>query len=276
MLEIFYYPFLNLLTLLIAITPGHFAAVGIILLTLLVQCILLVPFKKSAQSQRRIAQLQPLLDELKREHAGDRNALAVAQMDLYKKNGINPFSSCGFALIQLPILYILYYTFLHGLTPDSPHLYNWVPKPEHINVDFFGIALNKPDSLYILPIAAAVLQLVRTLMTLPKVAKDAKDVDPQVTMMRTMAYVLPVVTVVVAGSFPAGVALYWVVSTLFSVVQQYLVNREKLPILGVNELIKKEEREHPQFTKQLEAVKAEVIGKEVKKDGTKVVVRKKK
>ncbi len=109
---IFYYPFVNLLIFIIKLTPGHYAAIGIIVLTLIVRFILILPSKRAAQAQRKLSQLQPLIDELKEEYPDDKQGLAVAQMELYKKNKINPFASCGLALIQLPIL--LYFVFYNS------------------------------------------------------------------------------------------------------------------------------------------------------------------
>ena len=271
---ILYYPFINLLTFFIWLTPGHYAVVGIILLTLVVRLALILPSKRAAQGQRRMSQLQPLMDELKVEYADDRQGLAAAQMELYKKNGINPFSSCGLALIQLPVLYILYFTILHGLTPDNPNLYSWIPRPESINTMLGSINLLHPDKTYILPVLAAALQFVQTRMTLPPQSKTV-PADPQQTMQRNMMYLFPLLTLAIAQQFPAGVALYWVATTLFSIAQQYFVNKEKLSLTGVEKVVEKAERLHPGHNKELEKVEAEILDTKVQK-GVSVTVRKKK
>jgi YidC/Oxa1 family membrane protein insertase len=271
---ILYYPFLNLLTFFIWVTPGHYAAVGVILLTLFVRLLLLIPSKRAAQGQRKLSQLQPLMKELKNDYKGDQAGLAAAQMELYKKNGVNPFSSCGLLLIQLPILYILYHTIVHGLTPNNPHLYEWIPRPEFINTDFFGINLLSPDQTFVLPILAAVLQYFQTRMTLPPPAPGT-EVDPQVTVQRNMMYFFPLFTLFFASRFPAGAALYWVVTTLFSVIQQYFVNKERYTLKGVEKVVDNAEKAHPEATARLERVEAEVLDKKVGKGGVSLTVRKK-
>src|ERR1044072_309292 len=153
-----YYPLLYLPTFFIWATPCHFAAVGIILLTLVVRFILIIPSKRAAQAQRKMTQLAPLLEDLKKEYGDDKQGMAVAQMDLYKKNNINPFSSCGLALVQLPVLYLLFRAIRDGLALDNPHIYNWMPHLNSIDTNLFGINLLSLDHTYILPILAAALQ----------------------------------------------------------------------------------------------------------------------
>lgn len=270
---ILYYPFLNLLTFFIWLSPGHYAWVGIVLLTLLVRFILLIPSKKAAQGQRKMQQIQPLMNELKVDYGDDKAGLAAAQMELYKKNGVNPFSSCGLALIQLPVLYILYYTFLHGLTVNSPHIYAWVPRPETINNMFLGLDLLKPDPTYILPILAAGLQFWQTRMVMPpKMAPGTED--PAQALQRNMMYLLPLITLFIAQSFAAGIVLYWVVTTVFSIIQQYFVNREKYALVGIEKVVNDAEKKYPEATARLEKVEKQVLDTSVKK-GVTLKVRKK-
>ncbi|MEI6478471.1 MAG: YidC/Oxa1 family membrane protein insertase [bacterium] len=269
---IVYYPFVNVLNFFIWATPGHYAAAGIALLTILVRLVLIVPYKKGAQSQRRMMQLQPLLDELKKEYAGDQQGLAAAQMELYKKNNINPFSSCGSLLLQLPVLYLLYYTIQHGLVAHNPHLYGWLPKPEFINTAFFGIDLLKPDKTFILPIIASGLQLIQVKMTLPP--KSASSNDAQQATQRMMMYLAPALTLYISYRLEAGVAVYWIVTNLFSIVQQYYVNKERLSLTGVEKVVEAAEKAHPEAIAAMEKAEAEVLGTEVKK-GVQVTVRKK-
>lgn len=258
MLELFrvliYYPFLNLLTIFIWLVPGHHAAWGIILLTLLVRLILIIPSKKSAQAQRKMAELQPLLDELKAEYGDDKQGLAVAQMELYKKNNINPFGSCLPVLIQFPVIIVLYQAILHGITPNNPNLYSWVPRPPFIETNFFGIDLLKPDNFFVLPVIAAALQYLLMRMTLPAAPKkkDNLQPDPNQAAQRMMVYIFPAMTFMFARSLPAGVALYWVVTTIFSIAQQYYVNKEKLKLTGVTKALETVEKKHPEHAKEAE------------------------
>lgn len=286
-----YYPFINLLIFFTWLIPGHNAAWGIILLTLLVRFILLIPSRKATEAQRKMNALNPLIEELKKKHAGDQQGLAKAQMQLYKDNNINPLGSCLPSLIQLPFLWILYKAILHGFDVSSPYLYSWLPTPDFINTSLFGIDLLKPDRFFVLPILAAALQFVSMYMMLPPKAKGDSQEAQMANMQRNMLFIFPFMTLFITLKLPAGAALYWVVTTLFSIVQQYFVLRERLKIKGLDTLEKMSHEEGKAFDKDLakleghtessstgsnSPVKAEKIIKEsTEKKGVKVVVRKK-
>jgi YidC/Oxa1 family membrane protein insertase len=256
---IFYYPFINLLTFFIWATPGHYAAVGIIGLTLVVRFILILPSKRAAQAQRKMAQMQPLMDELKKEYADDRQGMANAQMELYKKNNINPFGSCIPLLIQFPVLLILYRAILNGLTPHNPHIYSWIPQPDFINSNLFGINLLKPDvfNLHvgainvalpaILPFLAAGTQFIQMKMVTPapRPASATGEADPTQAIQQQTLLLLPLLTLYIARGFPAGISLYWIVTTLFSIAQQRQVNKEKLKLQGIDAALKEVDVLHP-------------------------------
>ncbi|MBU6389878.1 membrane protein insertase YidC, partial [Patescibacteria group bacterium] len=228
------YPFLNILTFFSWLIPGHNIALSITALTLLVRFILILPSKRAAQAQRKMAQLQPLIEELKTEYGDDKQGLAAAQMELYKKNNASPFGACLPLLIQIPLLLILYRTIYLGLTPNNPHIYSFVPRPDHIGTTLFGIDLLKPDIFYlggigipaILPWLAAIVQYLQVRLTTAPTATTAKvaegQFDPQAIQKQT-ALIIPIFTLVIARNFPAGVVVYWIVNTGFSVVQQYFV-----------------------------------------------------
>ena len=269
-----YYPFLNLLTFYTWLVPGHHIIWGIILLTLTVRFALLIPTKRQAQSQRKTMQLAPLIEDLKKEYGDDKQGMAVAQMDLYKKNGINPFGSCLLGIIQIPILLILYRAILHGISVDSPYLYAWLPRPDHVKTVLLGIDLLKPDHTYILPVLAAGLQYLQMRLTIPKFDKGV-TVDPAIAMQKNMMYIFPLLTLFIAGSFPAGVAVYWVVSTGFSVVQQYYVNKEKFKIQGVERVMIEADKEHPNYHRSKKVEEEILTEAAVTKKGVTVKVRKK-
>ena len=273
--QLLYYPFQNIIAFFVWLVPGHNAVWGIIALTLIVRFILLVPSRNAAQSQRKMQELQPLLEELKAEYGDDKQGLAAAQMDLYKKNEISPFSSCLPILIQFPVLIILYRAILQGLNPSTAHLYAWLPRPPFIATHFLGINLLAYDHTFILPILAAVLQFVQVRMTMPAIPKEIKsEPDPAQTIQKQTMYFFPLVTLFAAIRFPAGAVVYWVVSTLFGIVQQYFVNKENLRLKGVNEAISQADQTHPENHAKFERVK-EVIEKKSGKDGVSVTVRKK-
>jgi YidC/Oxa1 family membrane protein insertase len=272
---ILYYPFINILTLISDYVPGHNVLWGVIGLTLLVRFILLIPSKRAAQAQRKLSQLQPMMEELKAEYGNDRQGLAQAQMDLYKQNNINPFASCLPALIQLPILIILYQAILHGLTNSDQFLYSWVPRPDNLQTTLLGINLLQSDKTFIFPAIAAILQYVQIRMTMPNVPKvEGSEPDATQLMQRQTMYILPLFTLFFAHSFPAAIAVYWIVTTAFTIVQQYYVNKENLKLTGVAKALKEGDAKHPENHAQFEKVK-DIVEKTEKK-GVSVTVRRKK
>ncbi len=82
--------------------------------------------------------------------------------------------------------------------------------------------LSQPDPLYILPVLAGATQLVSSIMFQPAI--PPKNIDQQQKMMQTMTYYFPLITVFIAQSLPSGLALYWVTTTVFGIVQQYFVS----------------------------------------------------
>lgn len=279
-----YYPFINLLTFYVWLVPGHNIVWGVILLTITIRLLLLIPSKKQAQSQRKVQQIMPLLEELKKEYGSDREGLARAQMELYKKNGISPFGSCGLVLIQLPILLILYYAILRGINVDSPHIYSWIPRPTEIQTALFGIDLLRPDRTFIIPLIAAALQFIQTQLTLPdharaifkkKGTEAPAKLDTNLQLQRNMSLIFPFLTLIVAGKLPGAVAVYWVISTAFSIGQQYFVNREKFNIAGVETALGTAADEHPEAKRTKKAVNEILAETRDTKKGVTVRVRKK-
>jgi YidC/Oxa1 family membrane protein insertase len=234
---LFYYPFVNVLTFFVWLIPGHNVAWGIIFLTLIVRVILLVPYKKQLEGQRKLQAIQPLINKVKEEHKDDKNAAATAQMQLMKDNNVNPFSSCLLTLIQLPILIILYNAIVQGVAGNTADLYAWLPRPDSIQTVFLGIDLVKADPYYIMPILAAILQFVQMKMVMPpKDPNNSPEAEQMMAVQRNMMYIFPFMTLYISARFPAGVALYWIVSTLFGIGQQYYVNKQKLNLVGVEKL----------------------------------------
>jgi YidC/Oxa1 family membrane protein insertase len=271
---LFYYPFLNLLTFFVWLVPGHNVAWGIILLTLTVRVLLLVPYKKQLEGQRKLQAIQPLINKVREEHKEDKNAAAMAQMQLMKENNVNPFASCLLTLVQLPVLIILYHAIVNGISGSTADLYTWLPRPDSINTIFLGIDLLKADPFYVLPIIAAVLQFFQMKMAMPpKDETSSPEMQQFMAVQRNMLYIFPFMTLYISAQFPAGVALYWVVSTVFGIAQQYYVNKQKLQIKGVEHLHLGEGAE----TKKPSVKKKNLVQQtsQDKKTGTKVTVRRK-
>jgi len=220
-------PLLNLLIFLHNVIPGHDLGIAIIVITIIIRFAVMPLSIKSSRSQRKMKKLMPELNALKEQHKDDQQALARAQMEFYKRNGVSPFASCLPVLIQFPILIALYKVLREGLTTINPEqVYSFISSPEKLNTMFLGfLDLSRPEK-FVLPVLAGGLQYILSVMTMP-IDKNSKDNSPEAAMNKSMIYMFPLMTVFFAVSVPAGLTLYWVAGTLFSIVQQIYVNREK-------------------------------------------------
>jgi YidC/Oxa1 family membrane protein insertase len=228
--------------------PGAIAW-AIVILTLIVRAVLIPLFRRQLVSQRRMQLLQPELREIQKRFKGDAMKARVAQQELMKERGVNVASGCLPLLLQLPLLFIMYSVIQNGLTNQDPsamlsifgvqlvdltcqNVVNGVTDATRPCVDAEVPLLGnvaQPQTflvvagfgLSVLAIVSAVLQLVQSRMMLP-VADPTND-DPNVRVQRQMMLFLPIISVVYGGFLPAGLFIYWIVATIFSIVQQYLI-----------------------------------------------------
>ena len=242
---------------------GFPGAVGwaIIALTLVVRGVLIPLFRLQLVSQRRIQMLQPEMREIQKRFKGDRVKAQQAQQELYKERGINPLSGCLPLLLQLPLLFIMYSVIQNGITNQDPNAMLNVLGVQVVtidcqNVNAAGVVnpyepcmdthvpilgdVSKPQVLFtvvgigisILAITSALLQLLQSRMMLPP--PDPENTDPNVRIQRQMMLFLPAISIFYGGFLPAGLFIYWIVATLFSIIQQYLIVGwgGMFPILG--------------------------------------------
>src|SRR3989344_7583049 len=116
---VFYQPLYNTLVFIIASVPGANVGVAIIILTVVVRSVLLPLSHKSVVSQAKMRSLAPHLEKLKEKHKDNKQEQARKTMELYKEHGINPFSGCLLVLIQLPIIFALYFVFNTRRHPEN-------------------------------------------------------------------------------------------------------------------------------------------------------------
>jgi YidC/Oxa1 family membrane protein insertase len=250
---IFTYPIFNGLVVLYHLF-GDFA-LSIVVLTVIIKLVLFPLTIQQLRSTKSMQALQPEIAKLKAKYGKDSQGLALAQQQLYKEYGINPAAGCLPLLIQLPVLYGLFYA-LNGIVRQNnlqvinSHIYSFIPKFAHMpNLTFawlswlsflhpllpgvnWAFPLNQPDPTHILPVLAGLATFISLRMSQPKPvqtpqtkasanAGNVADVSAQT--MKTMQYVMPFFTIFIGWSFPAGLALYWTVSSIFQAVQQYFV-----------------------------------------------------
>jgi YidC/Oxa1 family membrane protein insertase len=225
---------------------------AIVVLTLIVRSILIPLYRRQLVSQRRMQLLQPEIREINKRYKGDSMKARVAQQELFKERGINPLAGCLPLLLQLPLLFIMYSVIQQGLTNVDPTAMLTVFGVQVVDLQCTNInpATGMPDAalgpcidstvpilgdiaqpqtafailgfgVSILAIISALLQLLQSRMILP--AADPANDDPNARIQRQTMLFLPLISVIYGGFLPAGLFIYWIVATIFSIVQQYLI-----------------------------------------------------
>jgi len=229
---IFVNPFLNLLIGLRNIMPGQDLGLAIIGVTLIVRLVLYPLSARQIRSQRAMQELQPRIDEIRAKHKDDREAQSKALMEFYKQNKVNPLSSCGPLLIQTLLIYPLFFVFRMAITGEAfgERLYPFISHPTlPLNTHFLGavdLAATHNIPLAILTAAAQFLQswmLVRQRKNAPSTSQD-----PAQAISKNLVYIFPLLTGYFAYTFPAGLALYWLASTVFAIAQQAIIMRSNV------------------------------------------------
>jgi len=222
--DLLYRPLFNLLVWIYNVIPGHDFGVAIILLTIIIRLLLFSLSRSSIETQKVLNELQPKIKEIQEKYKNDKEKQGVALMEIYKKNKVNPFSGFLAIIIQIPILIALYKVFLSGFDPEKLNgLYSFIINPGYINPMFFGI-FDLSKSLPFLAVLAGIFQFIQSKMLMPKKSAQKGKTDNFMSLMsEQMLYMSPFITVIFAWKFPGGLALYWTINTIFSIVQQYLV-----------------------------------------------------
>jgi YidC/Oxa1 family membrane protein insertase len=225
-------------------------AVAIILLTLIIRALIIPLFRRQTVSQRRMQLLQPEIKEIQRRFKGERAKVSEATMALYKERGVNPAAGCLPLVLQFILLIPMYSVIRDGLTNYDPTAMLTVfghqvvplvcPNPANIvngvvdvtkpciDTIVFGIDWSQPNTLFPLPVigglsllavVSGLLQLVQSRMVMPPAAEN----DTQSNVQRQTMVLFPLISIAYGGFLPAGLFLYWIVTTIFSIVQQYLI-----------------------------------------------------
>jgi len=233
---IFTFPIFNVLMVLYRII-GDFG-LSIIVLTLVIKLILFPLTLKQLKSMKATQALQPQMAEIRKKYAKDQLAQSRATQELYKEYGISPLAgSCLPLLVQMPVLFGLFYALsevlrnAHTVGDINKLLYPFIPAFSHfpnINLTWFTfinhswqISLGVADPTHILPVLAAIATFVQVRMSQPKTMATATDAMSQ--QMKIMQFISPVMVLFFGWNYAAGLALYWTVSSVFAMFQQYFV-----------------------------------------------------
>jgi YidC/Oxa1 family membrane protein insertase len=169
-------------------------------------------FYKGAKDQAIIQKIAPKIKEIQTRHKNNREEQAKALMEIYREHRVNPFSAFLLIILQIPILIALYQIFvkINGLA---------------LNPNFLGL-INLGQANIIIVGLAALAQYFQGKLSLIKNGKSFQELTPMERIGRQMIYLGPVLTIVFLYFLPSAVGLYWLTTSLFSVIQQIIINKK--------------------------------------------------
>jgi len=220
---------------------GQNFGIAIILFTILVR---LVTYPLNAQQVKQSKAMQDLQEnnkwqDMQKKYKNDKEKLAQEQMKLYQELGVNPFGSCLPTLIQFPIIIGLYQAIIRALAVSPLQLLNLSKHINNgadlipLNNHFLWMDLSLPEKDFglaiagfgipILAIVVVVTSYLQTKLMTPPSTGGANDQSAQMT--RAMGLYMPIFMGWLAYSFSSGLALYFVVSNLATILQYALMGR---------------------------------------------------
>ena len=229
----FFNPIYNTLVFFIDIIPGGDVGLAIILTVLLVKTILLPLSVKAVKTQKIIKEIEPKIKEIKEKYKDDKQQQSLAIMEVYKEAGINPLASIFLMFLQIPIIIALYFAVYKGGGVPLPDintdiLYSFVAVPKEVAMHLFGVIDITGRSL-ILAIGAGVTQYWHVHLTMPAPPPKKEGGEPNIkddlmrNMHTQMKYVMPILITFIAYSISSVIALYFLVSNLVTIAQEYFI-----------------------------------------------------
>lgn len=251
----------------------------IILLTIIVRIVLIPLTISQARSMAKMQKIQPELKELQKKYKDDKQKLQQETMEFYRKNNVNPLAGCLPLLLQLPVFFALFQalrnpseivtdvlgsfnlsgvaegikTGLMGFLPGMDFAQgamgniNGAANP---NYNFLWMNLNEKDPYYILVILMVATMFVSMKMT---------TTDPK---QSKIMYIMPLAFGVISIQFPSGILVYWVTTNLWSIGQQWVVNK-----IVTKEKVKKEleQKDEKKDEEELTEEERRAIRRKIKK-----------
>ena len=178
---------------------------AIIALTFLVRVVLYPLTYRGMVSMQKMKLVAPKIKEIQQKYKGDPQRLNAATMELYKKEGVNPFGGCLPILLQIPVFFAIYRVLLNAVELQGAPWILWIDD------------LSRMDPTFILPILMGVSMWYQQKLT------PTNFTDP---MQEKIMKFLPVIFTFFFVTFPSGLVLYWLVNNIFSIIQQQVVNKQ--------------------------------------------------
>ncbi len=256
----------------------HSYGVALIIFTIIIKLILLPLTIKQFSSTQKMQELQPQIQEIQKRYKDDKTKLNAEMIKLYQEKGFNPAGGCLPTLVQMPILFGLFFVISRPITSilhmgeNIPELAKALDIPVNAgyveikvlnsitnniatsvlhndglvsklmdlkgSLNFMGINLGHIPSyhtsdlfgsnwhiylpLLVVPVLAALFTYLSTkMMTTPNMLQN----DDNNPMKKSMMYMAPLITLVMGFQFPAGLGLYWIVGSVFQIIQTKFVNK---------------------------------------------------
>jgi YidC/Oxa1 family membrane protein insertase len=178
----------------------------LIIFGILVRILLWPLNQKAMRANMQMQAVQPLMKEIQDKHKNDPQKVQQEMFKLYKEHGVNPLGGCWPMLLPMPVLFALFFVFQNTIELRGAS-FGWLPD------------LSRPDPLYIIPVIMGL-----SMYGLSKVGQIGMEPNPQ---MKMMLYVLPVMMTFLFLNFASGLNLYYAVSNIASIPQQWLLARER-------------------------------------------------
>jgi YidC/Oxa1 family membrane protein insertase len=227
------YQLMDFLVHLSGANPGFSYALAGFFLALLVRASVFHLATKQIMSGRKMSQLMPLVQEIKKEYENDPTQQQLKTMALYKEYGVNPFAGCGPVFIQMPLFYAIYQCMLHYQFEFEKGTFLWInPTLSKATNGFIAPNLGQQDAILI--IVYGITMLVTTFLT------PVSSIDPaQVKQQRLMGIGMSVLFTIFmfSGAVPvvSGFVLYWIFTNLLATTQTLVLYRRPMaPLEKVN------------------------------------------
>ena len=216
-------PLFNLLIFFYLYLPGNDFGIAVIALTILVRLILWPWQKKAIHSQLVLQKIQPKIKELQKKYKNDNEKLGREFLKLTRSQKVNPFFGTFITFLQLPILIALYRVFWQGFSEENlKYLYPFMKRPETLDPSFLGMVdLSQPNLIMVILLAIVSFLQQRMMTKKRKTKKSFEDV-----FQTQMLYIMPVFIALIFLRLPSALALYLIVSTIFAILQQKIVEKE--------------------------------------------------
>jgi YidC/Oxa1 family membrane protein insertase len=205
---------------------GNFG-LAILLLTVIIKVLFFPLANKSYRAMGRMKKLKPEVDRLREEFKGDRQRQSQEMMNLYKREGTNPFSGCLPMFVQIPVFFSLYKVLFVTIEMRHAPFFGWIhdlsaPDPTSL-LNLFGlIPWDPPSQLSFLAIGIWPIIMGAAMFVQQRITPQAADPTQAKIMM-----FLPLIFTFMLARFPAGLVIYWACNNILTVVQQWLIMRQE-------------------------------------------------